>query len=75
VYRHRVFLYVRLTKTTAKNEAADIAKTEIPQQYNADVKVVMFPQLGYLVEVMMEQADIPQVPLQYQVRFAHTSIV
>jgi hypothetical protein len=65
----------RLTYSTAKNEAAEIAKAEIPQQYTADVKVVMFPQLGYLVEVMMDQAQIMEVPLQYQVRDFHTTIV
>jgi hypothetical protein len=43
-------------------------KAEIPPEYTADVKVVMFPQLGYLVEVLMDVADAVNVPLQYQVR-------
>jgi len=47
---------------------AEITKEEVAGNSQADIKVVMFPQLGYLVEIVMRPEDAKQVPLDYQVR-------
>lgn len=51
-----------------QNGVAETIKSEIPPEFSTDIKVVMFPQLGYLVEIQMHAEDADQVPLQYQVR-------
>jgi hypothetical protein len=46
---------------------ADFTRNEVPEEFTMDLKVVVFPQLGYLVEIAMENADIGKIPLDYQV--------
>jgi len=57
-----------LTKADVKDRMAEITKEEVAGNSQADIKVVMFPQLGYLVEIVMRPEDAKQVPLDYQVR-------
>ena len=57
-----------MTKADVKDRMADITKEEVAGNSPADIKVVMFPQLGYLVEIVMRPEDAKQVPLDYQVR-------
>ena len=57
-----------MTKADVKDRMAEITKEEVAGNSQADIKVVMFPQLGYLVEIVMRPEDAKQVPLDYQVR-------
>ena len=51
----------------AQDYVAELTKPELPERFTPGLRVVMFAQLGYLVEVAMENSDVSEIPLEYQV--------
>ena len=47
---------------------ADFAREEVPLEFRHCLTVVTFPQLGFLIEINMDDSDLSKVPLEFQVR-------
>jgi hypothetical protein len=51
-----------------QDRVAEFARGDVPSEFMQRLTVVTFPQLGFLIEINMNDSDLPKVPLEFQVR-------